>query len=64
MNQIIRTVEKYKPTMDIMMTIMLIRLANGKEVYAEFEHEGKTITNKELVTKLKRLADYIESEHA
>lgn len=49
---------------DTMMTIMLIKLANGKEVFAEFEHEEKTITNKELITKLRRLADYIESEHA
>ncbi len=64
MDQIIRTVEKYKLMTDTMMTIMLIKLANGKEVFAEFEHEEKIITNKELITKLRRLADYIESEHA
>lgn len=64
MEQIIRVKEKYMLMTDRVVTVMLIRLINGTEVFATFEHEANAITNKELITKLRKLADYIESEHA
>lgn len=67
MNKSINVVEQYKPKADTLQTAITIKLRNGKEVYALFEHEQYSpylITNEELIDKLRALANHIEINHA
>lgn len=63
----INVTEGYRPSHDTIQSTILIKLENGKEVFTIFDHNSNhpyNISNSELITKLRDLADHIEKEHA
>ena len=63
MNKAINAIETYKPMTDRLQSVLIIKLKSGKDIFALFDHEKADpylISNLELITELRALADHIE----
>ncbi len=65
MNKVINIYENYKSSNDTLQTVIVIKLKNGKDVFALFDHENDSpylISNIELIKQFRTLADHIEKD--